>query len=219
MSSIGRTLASVIAVLCIAGGAIAAEPETPTAPDRVPDMTGRSYFYLSAGAFNPHENSQLRDPNGHYGFALGFGSRHSRHFAWDIEFFGAEQRVDRPFTPPPTLIATSASRASIETLGLAGNVRLLYPLGRFEPYVGAGIGLYRTELEIAQGFFFNPVTRSDTGMGLQLLAGVEYLFGEGGGALGIQYRRLKLDANLGPEIVGNVDVGGDFVFIVFRVSF
>jgi opacity protein-like surface antigen len=219
MSSIGWSLASIVAVLCIAGGAAAAEPAPTAAPDRVPDLTGRHYFFVSGGWFNPHENPQFRDPNGHYGFALGFGSRHSRHFAWEIEFFADHQRVDRPFTPPPTLFATSSGRASIETLGLAGNIRLLYPLGRFEPYVGAGIGLYHTELKIDQGFLAGSVTRSDTGPGVQLLAGVEHVFGEGGNVVGLQYRRLKLDASLGPEIVGKVDAGGDFVFIMFRRHF
>jgi opacity protein-like surface antigen len=219
MFSIARSLASIVAALCIAGGAAAAEPAPSAAPDRVPDLTGRHYFHLSGGWFDPQENPQLRNPNGHYGFAFGFGSRHSRHVAWEIEFFGDHQRVDRPFTPPPTLFATPSSRASIETLGLAADVRLLYPLGRFEPYLGVGLGLYRTELEIAQGILASSVKRSDTGMGLQLLAGVEYVLGEGGGVLGLQYRRLKLDASLGPEIAGKVDVGGDFLFIVYRLNF
>jgi opacity protein-like surface antigen len=219
MNASGRALASIVAVFCIAGGAAAAEPEPPAVPDRVPDLTGRHYFYVSGGFFDPKENPQLRDPNGHYGFALGFGSRHSRHFAWEIEFFADHQRVDRPFTPPPALFATPSGRTSIETLGLAGNIRLLYPLGRFEPYVGAGIGLYRTELEIEQGILAGSVTRSDTGPGVQFLAGVEYVFGEGGGSLGLQYRRLNLDASLGPEIAGKVNVGGDFVFVMFRRHF
>jgi opacity protein-like surface antigen len=219
MFSIVRSLASVATALSIAGGAAAAEQTAPAVPDRVPDLTGRHYFYVAGGWFNPQANPQLNDPNGHYGFAFGFGSRASRHIAWEVEFFGDHQRVDRPFTPPPTLFATPSSRASIETLGLAGDIRLLYPLGRFEPYVGVGLGLYRTELEIAQGFLASSVKRSDTDVGLQLLAGVEYVFGEGGGALGLQYRSLKLDASLGPEIVGKVDVGGDFLFIVLRFNF
>lgn len=218
MNSIVRSLASIVAALCIAGGAAAAEPEQSSAPDRVPDLTGRHYFYIAGGWFNPQENAQLNDPNGHYGYAVGFGSRHSRHLAWEIELFGDHQGVDRPFSPPPSLFANPSSRASIETLGLAGDVRLLYPLGRFEPYVGVGLGLYRTELEIAQGFLASSVKRTDTGMGLQLLAGVEYVLGEGGGVLGLQYRRLKLDASLGPEIAGKVDVGGDFLLIVLRFN-
>ncbi|MGH6689165.1 MAG: outer membrane protein, partial [Gammaproteobacteria bacterium] len=177
------------------------------------------YFYVAGGWFDPQENPQLNDPNGHYGFALGFGSRPTRHIAWEVELFMDHQRVDRPFTPPPTFFSSPGARASIETLGVAGNFRFLYPLGRFEPYVGAGVGLFRTELEISQGFLLSSITRSDTGPGYQFLAGAEYTFGEGGGSLGLQYRRLKLDASLGPEIVGKVDVGGDFLFIVFRFNF
>ena len=73
MLSIARSLASIVAALCIAGSAAAAEPEPSAGPDRVPDLPRKNYFYLLGGWFDPQENAQLNDPNGHYGFALGFG--------------------------------------------------------------------------------------------------------------------------------------------------
>ena len=88
-----------------------------------------------------------------------------------------------------------------------------------EPYVGAGIGIYHAALESSQATLTARVNKSDNGIGLQLLAGVEYYFGDSGNSVGIQYRRLKLEVSFGPEVAGTVDVGGDFLFLMFRRTF
>jgi len=208
-NSFSKALALSIAAYCLACNAAAMELASP-------DLTGRKYFYGSAASFDTHENPQLQNPDGSYGFAVGYGSRHSRHVAWEAEIFWDHQRVDTPFNVPPS---GPNSRASIESYGLAGNIRLLYPLGRIEPYVGAGIGIYHAALESSQATLTARVNKSDNGIGLQLLAGVEYYFGDSGNSVGIQYRRLKLEVSFGPEVAGTVDVGGDFLFLMFRRTF
>ena len=217
MKSVPRSLAVIVVGLCAANVSLAPAQE----PLAAPEQAGKKYFYLAAGSFNPDGNSQLRNPSGQYGLALGFGSRYSRHVAWEVEFFNHAQRVDTPFNVPPTFLATTEGRADIESHGLAGNVRLIYPVGRFEPYVGGGIGVYRTTLEIQRCFviFCSDIKKSDSDIGLQLLAGMEYHFGERGNSVGLQYRKLKLDASFGPEVRGTVHVGGDFLLVTFRTSF
>lgn len=218
MNSISSALAVSVAVLHM-GFVSIATAQTP--PPAAPDRAGQKYFYVSGGSFNPDSNSQLRNQSGQYGLALGFGSRYSRHVAWEVEFFNHAQRVDAPSTVPPAFLTTTDGRADIDSYGLAGNVRLIYPVGRFEPYVGGGIGFYRTTLEIHRtvfGFFSSDIKKSDSDFGLQLLAGAEYHFSERN-SVGIQYRKLNLDANFGPEVPGKVNVGGDFIFLTFRWSF
>lgn len=218
MKPICKALAVFLAMHLFAASAVALE-QTPSS---TPERTGHKYFYMSGGSFNPDDNSQLRNSSGQYGLALGFGSRHSRNIAWEIELFNSLQRVDTPSSVPPAFLTTTDGRADIDTWGLAGNVRLIYQLGRFEPYLGGGIGFYRTTLEVQRavlGVFSSDITKSDTGVGLQLLAGVEYRFGDNGNSAGLQYRKLNLDANFGPEVQGKVNVGGDFIFLTFRWSF
>lgn len=218
MKSISKALALSIAVLHFAGVSTAAAQVPAAAPERA----GQKYFYVSGGSFDPEGNSQLRNPSGQYGLALGFGSRHSRHVAWEVEFFNHSQRVDTPFGVPPAFLTTTEGRADIDSYGLAGNVRFIYPVGRFEPYVGGGIGYYRTTLEVQRAFlglFSSDIKKSDSDIGLQLLAGMEYHFGEKGNSVGLQYRKLKLDASFAPEVPGKVNVGGDFLFVTFRWSF
>jgi opacity protein-like surface antigen len=219
MNSISTALARSIAVLHIA---IVPFVGAQTPPPAAPERAGQIYFYMSGGSFNPDGNSQLRNPSGQYGLALGFGSRRSRHVAWEVEFFNHAQRVDTPFSVPPAFLTTTQGRADIDSYGLAGNVRLINPLGRFEPYVGGGIGVYRTTLEVHRtflGLFSSDIKKSDSDIGLQLLAGVEYYFAEKGNSVGLQYRKLNLDAGFGPEVAGKVHVGGDFLFLTFRWNF
>lgn len=217
MNSISRTLAVSIAIFHFADVAHAAEATQLPVPDRM----GWNYIHFSAGSFSPDSNAQLPNANGHYGLALGFGSRYSRHVAWEVEFFNSDQAVDTP-SIPIGFFTVLDQRADISTVGLAGNVRFIYPLGRFEPYVGGGIGFYRTEMEISGSTFGLPgsLKKNDNGFGLQLLAGMEYYFGQRTQhSLGVQYRTLSLDADFGPEVAGKVNVGGDFWFLTYRRSF
>lgn len=183
---------------------------------------GDPYVYGALASFSTERNSGLDNPSGRYGWSLAIGARRSRHWAWELEYLQTEQRAD---TPPGLLgggpFVGTARQADISSFGLAGNLRLIYPLGRFEPYAGAGIGYFRTELTALQSVAFFPfpgeVKRSDSGIGTQLLAGVQYQ--SAGGALwGFQYRRLDLDAQFGPEVPGTVKVGGTLrLFYLGRV--
>lgn len=214
MNSIPKALAISLAVFQFTNVALAAEP----APPPVSDRTGRQYIFFAGGDFRPDSIARLPNETSSYGFAMGFGSRYSRHAAWEIEFAVQSQEVDSPPNVPPTLF--SGTRSDIETVGLAGNLRFIYPLGNFEPYVGGGIGLYRAKLEVNGSFLASPaVTESDIGFGLQLLAGMEYYFGLGRHSVGLQYRKLIFNADFGPVAGGKVNVGGDSLFLTFRRSF
>jgi opacity protein-like surface antigen len=195
-------------------------PANAQAQPPVPAPASQAYIHFAGGYFSPDSNAQLPNESGQFGLALGGGWRQSRHIAWEIEFFIDSQRVDIP-NPPSIPFGSVDSRADISTGGVAGNVRFIYPLCQFEPYVGAGIGFYRSELEITGSIFGLPgsIEKSDNNAGIQLLAGMEYRFGEKGSSLGVQYRKLALSASFGPEVPGDVDVGGEFWFLTYRLNF
>lgn len=214
MKSIFEASVVFIAAFHFAGVAPASAQTQP------PASASQAYFHFAGGNFRPDSNAQLPNESGQYGLAIGGGWRQSRHIAWEIEFFNDLQRVDVP-NFPPIPFGSVDSRADLSTDGVAGNVRFIYPLGQFEPYVGAGIGYYRSELNITGSIFGFPgsIKKTDDNAGVQLLAGLEYRFGERGSSLGVQYRKLNLSASFGPEVPGNVDVGGEFWFFTYRYNF
>jgi hypothetical protein len=206
--------------LAVAISSVAMVPLAGAQTEPAPQASGQRYFYLLGGSFSPEKDPQLGDENGKLTLGLGFGSRHSRHVAWEMEIPFHYHSVNAPDIPPIFLPLTSG-RADIFTFGLAGNIRLIYPSGRFEPYVGGGLGLYYTRLEVTRFFPGVPGSfrASDINVGLQLLAGVDYFYGEKGRSVGLQYRKLNLDAGFGAQIAGSVKVGGEALLLNFRWSF
>jgi opacity protein-like surface antigen len=91
------------------------------------------------------------------------------------------------------------------------------PIGRFDPYVGAGLGLYRSTLSIDGTIFGVPTTQeeTDTAIGEQLLAGIDVWFTERW-ALGFEYRGLFLKASFGSVTNGEVDVRGSSLIGALR---
>lgn len=206
--------------LAMLGFAMAPPAFAQTEPAPAPQGPGQKYFYLFGGSFSPEKDRQLGDENGKLTLGLGFGSRHSQHIAWEIEIPFHYHSVNAPDLSPVFLTLTSG-RADISTFGLAGNVRLIYPRDRLEPYLGGGLGLYYTNLEVTRFVvgFPGSFRTSDINIGLQLLAGVDYFYGEKGRSVGLQYRKLILDASFGSEVPGSVKVGGDALLLNFRWSF
>ena len=204
-----------LAMSCFPMARLASAQTEPAA-----QASGQRYFYLLGGSYSPEKDRELGDENGKLTLGLGFGSRRSRHIAWEIEVPFHYHSVNAPDIPPIFLTGTSG-RADILTFGLAGTVRLIYPSGRFEPYLGAGLGVYYTRLEVTRFVPNLPGSfrASDINVGLQLLAGVDYFYGEKGRSVGLQYRKLNLDAGFGAQIEGSVKVGGDSLLLNFRWSF
>jgi opacity protein-like surface antigen len=191
---------------------------TPTEP--APQAAGQRNFYLLGGSFSPEADRQLGDENGKFTLGLGVGWRRSPHIAWEIEVPFHYHSVNAPDIPQFFLVGTS-ERADILTVGLVGNVRLIYPIDRFEPYLGGGIGVYYSRLEVTRFIPNLPGSfrASDINVGLQLLAGVDYFYGKKGRSVGLQYRKLNLDQSFGSAVPGDVKVGGDSLLFNFRWSF
>lgn len=182
-------------------------------------------FYLAPGRFSPASNAQLANPSGQYGLALGGGRRFSPHFSWNVDLLFADARVDTPrgFAPPGFFI-TQSGRANLETWGLGGLLKAHLPLGIFDFHAGGGPGFYKSTLTVERGVIFFPVfadqdiKRSDRGMGMQWIAGADARLGERW-RLGFQWRRLDFKAQLGAEVPGEVNTGGNFGLLYSRWAF
>jgi opacity protein-like surface antigen len=62
------------------------------------------------------------------------------------------------------------------------------------------------------------LTEYDTDVGFQAVAGADFYVSRRF-SVGLEYRRLKLDANLGALVPGDLDMGGDFLFATVRGHF
>jgi opacity protein-like surface antigen len=185
-----------------------------------PERVGRWYLTGAVGAFNEETNSQLVNQDGHFGLAIGGGYRLTPHVALEIDGLFASQGIDTPATIPVSALGTADSRASLYSGGIGGLVKFILPLDRVELYVGGGLGLYTTTLLVEgslQGAH-TELTENDSDAGFQAVAGADF-FVSRHVSVGLEYRRLKLDANLGDLIPGGLDMGGDFFFATVRGHF
>jgi opacity protein-like surface antigen len=185
-----------------------------------PERVGHWYLSAAAGAFSEKTNSQLVNQDGQFGLAISGGYRLTPHVALEIDGLYASQHIDTPLTVPPSALGSPNGRADLYSGGIGGLVKFILPLDRVELYVGGGLGIYSTTL-LVKGSVLGAhaeLTKSDTSVGYQAVAGAD-VFVTRRISMGLEYRRLKLDANLGALIPGDLDVGGDFLFVTVRGHF
>ena len=187
----------------------------------------KGQFYITAGRFSPAHNDQFANPSGQYGLALGGGGRFSPHFSWDVDMLFADQRLDIPKAVVPPNHFFVSGRADLDTWGIGAIFKGTLPVSTWlELYAGGGPGWYESTLAFYRTRIFFllsiPVSeglkRTDKGMGFQWVAGANAKLGERW-ALGFQWRRLDLKAQFGPEIKGDVNVGGNFGLLYSRWVF
>lgn len=120
---------------------------------------------------------------------------------------------------PP--LTASDGRANVETSSVSGTLRVVYPLGAFEPYAGAGVGYYRAKLSVTGlQLLFIPtsLSRRESGIGTHLMVGAD-LHSGAHSAWGLKYRKTFFQAAFGPEIPGEVDLGAGIWTLSYRRMF
>ncbi len=213
------------AVVAIAASTVVVSPvlaqadlpaQTPASP-----RLNKLDVYFGLGSFKPQSDAKLTGRSGSYSLALGFGSRYSRHIAWEIEYLSYGQDVDTPAGLKKSAPLTSVSdNAHISTWGIGGIAKLVQPIGPFDAYAGAGLGYYSSELKAFKTtLFFIPdeVKRKDRRFGTQFVAGIDLPYSDMS-IWSVQYRKLILNADFGPDI-GDVGVGGSMWQISYRKFF
>lgn len=156
-------------------------PRGAGAPPPTHAVYGQPYFFVHAGFFEPNDDAPTTTGGGLGGydtggsFDLGIGSRVSPNLAIEgaVGRFSAERGADDASVVPLTF-----------------GVRLIIPHPVFEPYVGAGLGMYFADLK-------EPgIDDSDTTVG--------------------GYASIGLDAWLNPRIALNFEGKYHFVEPEFR---
>lgn len=185
------------------------------------EQAWRRSVYFGLTTMQPQADRQLTEQDGHWSIAAGLQWRTSRHLAFDLAVIDTGQEAQMPQVERSGPGASGArQRENINVIGIAGTLKLLYPIGSFEPYAGAGVGLYGAEVSDygALAHFILPsefAKRRDSRAGFHYVLGMDYSLSPGA-ALGVEYRRLELEANFGPEFGGTTKIGGGIVVIAIR---
>lgn len=185
-----------------------------------PERVGRWYLSGGLGGFAEESNSQLANQDGDVGFTVSGGYRLSPNIALEVDALLAHQDFDTPTTIPAPFTGSVDSRADLYSTGLGVLVKFILPLNRVELYAGVGLGAYVSTLRVEGTVLGGSavVEDDDTDIGYQALVGADF-FVSRYVSLGLEYRRLKLDANFGALIPGNVDMGGDLFLATVRGHF
>lgn len=144
-----------------------------------------------------------------YAFGVGGALRLTDYTLLDFElpFYG--QKFDAPLG-----LATPDDLVSVKTRGIAFALRQVAPLGPLEVFMGVGAGWYESALN-ARRNADEDEEFVDTGPGYQVSAGINLVL-DRQFALGVEARRLWLDADFGPATRGLADIGGRQFLLTLR---
>ena len=205
MSLFNRSISLTFAVLALLPLYAAAETEM-FAPERV----GRWYLGGGIGGFSEESNSQITSPDSQFGLGFSGGYRLSRNVALEIDALFSYQEFNTP------AFAGGTRKSDLATNGVGGVVKFILPLNRVELFVGGGLGLYTSYVNIDGTVFEGNDT--DGNIGYQLLAGADFFLSRRI-SVGVEYRKLKLEADFGDTLPGKIDAGGDFLLVTVRGHF
>jgi len=203
-------------VLMASWSCVGAAEGQPTAD---PGTKGPWLFSFGLGGFAPSASEELKNQSGQYSAMMGGEYRYSKNLSFDVDLWAADQRVDTPSNVVAPFFGTVDGRSTISTGAISVVAKLVWPIGRFEPYVGAGGGLFFSKLYITGSVFGVPASHeeTDTSLGGLLLGGVDFWVAQNW-AVGAEFRHVSVKANFGGVIPGDVNVGGNSVMATLRWS-
>lgn len=178
-------------------------------------------MYFGVTSLRPDADRRLARQDGHTGLIVGHTWRRSRHLAIDLSVLDTGQQANMPKVERSRAAASGSRRdAQINVTGIALGAKLVYPVGKLEPYAGAGVGYYASEISswgtIVHLFLPSDFAkRSDSDIGTHLTLGLDYAVSPAA-LLSLEYRQLSLEANFGPEFGGRTKVGGGMVIVAIR---
>ena len=180
--------------------------------------------YVGVTSLRPDADRQLVRQEGHGGLIAGYTWRRSRHLAIDLSVLDTGQQANMPEVQRSGTGSNGRRMdAHINTTGIALGAKLIYPLGKLEPYAGAGVGYYASEISswgpIVHLFLPSEFAkRSDSDVGTHFMVGADLAVSPSA-RLSLEYRRLALDANFGPEFGGTTKIGGGMVVVALRAVY
>ena len=202
----------------------AAQPVDPVSP-----TFGRFYAFGGLALLVPQGNPQLHGESVGPGIVTGGGFRFSRLLSVEVGLLGTYHSIDSPAAAAPAAgtFKDGTLKTDLTTGGLNVGVKFHFPLRQFEPYVGAGVGLYATNFSMTSEastcqqncFDTGPRVRSTSrDAGYHAIVGLDYHL-RPKDVLVWEFRYLRLKANFNDINLGNVNAGGSLMWMGYRRYF
>ncbi|HMH17259.1 MAG TPA: outer membrane beta-barrel protein [Burkholderiales bacterium] len=215
--------AAVVLSLSIASQAVA-QPVDFASP-----TFGRFYAFGGLGVLIPQGNPQLHGENAGLSGLAGGGFRFSPLLSLEVGLLATGQSIDSPAAAAPAAgtFKDGTLKTQIGTGGLNVGVKFHFPLDRFEPYVGAGVGAYTTNFRMTSEATSCQQHCSDTGprvtarshdVGYHALVGLDFHL-RPKDVLVAEFRYLRVKANFDNINLGNVNAGGSLLWMGYRRYF
>jgi opacity protein-like surface antigen len=197
-------------------GSVTAEP---LGKQKYPSRS-KSYISGFAGAMNGDDADELGDADFGIGFGVGGGHRRSPNLALEVDVVFDVREYDVPEGTPNPLLG-SVDDLELRSSSALFSVKGIYPLSRFEPYVGAGVGLNYSELELTGSLLGIPGSfdkENDFTVAFQFVLGADFVISEKSN-FGFEFRNIEVEADYGELSGGRVDIGGGLLSLVYRYHF
>jgi hypothetical protein len=177
------------------------------------------YWFVNLGPYEVEEDfGLLGEASFAFQLAFGGGMYFNRYLAGELELGVMGREHDVPeglFTDQPT------PNLGIWWLSYSTLVRI--PVGKFEPFFGAGIGSGQAHLDIVSDDPFPSVDLEideDRGVLYFYRAGFDAALGERKKhRIGMELRRMVFEADLGEFTDGERDIGGTGALFTYRYVF
>ncbi|MEW6646106.1 MAG: hypothetical protein AB1450_02775 [Pseudomonadota bacterium] len=168
------------------------------------------------------EATDTTPPPKHTGVALGLGfeRRQDSGLRYGIEVTANFSDYATPGTVYGGPFTVIDDTMMLTTVGVAGTLAQAYSTAAVDLYAGGSAGLYYANMRAHGSTLGFPGTHDerDTGLGFSLFAGLEFPLGSES-HLGLEVRRLFLDADFGPLSNGEMAIGGTAVLLSYRSKF
>lgn len=231
--------AAALTLACALGAlgarAVQAQAPVPSAPPTAAVLAtatedpGKFYAFGGFAAFGPEKNSGLQNERGSLlNFIVGAGYRAWPDWVVELSYLFDNRRLDTPLSAQPTgAFQAGTAKSYMFTSGFAASAKYSFGTGRLVPYVGGGMGVYRTRFLTTSEAPSCTNNCSDTGprvtgrstdLGYHAMAGADYSI-TAKDRISAELRYLKLDADFGSILPGKVSAGGMFLWVGYRHAF
>ena len=174
------------------------------------------YTFLYLGGFETSETAAVLDHStGAGAFGGGWGCRFHRFLTFELD----ANISDTDYDLPEGIVVPNLHHdtLSLSTVGVLGNLKFGYRLGRLRPHVGVGLGLGIVDVALSHTESWYPESlESELSLLTQILVGLDIRVSRRS-YLGIEYRQLFAHRTIdfGGE---TIDGGGESFVLVYRLA-
>jgi hypothetical protein len=171
-----------------------------------------------AGAMDGDDHAEeLGDPGSTVALGLGVEIRRGPNLALRTDLLIDSRDYDVPEDTPLILLGT-VDDLELKSTSALFSIKGVYPVSRFEPFVGAGLGLNVAELELTGTLLGFPGTiekERDFGFIRQWFVGADFAISSRSD-IGLELRFIDAHSDFGELSGGRVDIGGRLLSLTYR---